>query len=294
LDETRRPDAETGTSGTATEALRFTTPAFTPAGLAYDAVSRRFIVGDRQARKLTVVDEFSHQIANLAGAQATGFGEIGALEIDSREGNLWVVTAAGSEASQGTTTLHKLQLISARALTSFTPPAEAGPARFTDVAVTPQGTVLAVDAEGRRVFRLRARGRALEVAASLGEMTPLSLAPAPDGVVYVTHGDGIQRVDLESRRASAVSAAPGVSLAGIARIRWHDRKLIGIQRTGAAGHRAVRLTLSRDGRRVTRTDVLDPSIDAASPSATCISGDGLYYLAAGADGQMVVRRVELE
>jgi hypothetical protein len=203
------------------------------------------------------------------------------------------VTADGPQASNGRTTLHKLQLISARALTSFAPAEDAGPARFTDVAVTPEGTVLAVDAAGRRLFRLRPGATALQQAASLGDRTPLSLAPAPGNVVYVTHEDGIQRVDLASRDATDVAAAAGVSLAGIGRIRWHGRALIGIQRAGAEGHRAVRLTLNSSGRRVTKIDVLDPSIDAASPGATCISSDGLYYLAA-ADGQMIIRRVELD
>jgi hypothetical protein len=275
------------------EALRFTTAAFTPAGLAYDAVSRRFIVGDRQARKLAVVDEFSHHVANLAGSQATGFGEIAALEIDAREGNLWVVTGDGPEASNGKTTLHKLQLISARALTSFTPPDNAGQARFTDVAIAADGTVLALDAVGRRLFRLRPRGTELQHAASLGDRTPRSLAPTRGDVVYVTHEDGIQRVDLASGQATDVAVGAGVSLAGIGRIRWHGRALVGIQRAGA-GHRAVRLALDGSGRRVTRLEVLDPSIEAASPAATCISSDGLYYLAAGADGQMIIRRVELE
>ena len=96
------------------ESLRFTTPPFTPAGLAYDAVSRRFIVGDRDARKLAVVDEFSQHVANLASAQSTGFGQITALEMDSRLGNLWVVSADDPQ-----TRLHKLQLVSGRSLGSY-------------------------------------------------------------------------------------------------------------------------------------------------------------------------------
>lgn len=276
------------------ETLRFTTPAFTPGGLAYDAVSRRFIVGDTQARKLTVVDEFSHHIANLAGSQATGFGEIAALEIDPREGNLWVVTADAASESAGQTTLHKLQLISARALAAFRPPDSAGAARLTDVAVTSQGTVLALDALGQRVFRLKPRGKALEVAVSLDELAPLSIAPAPDDVVYISHPAGIRRVVLGSGTATDVAAGPDVSIEGITRIRWYASALVGIQRTASGGHRAVRLTLSRNGRRVTSVEVLDPSIEAASPAAACISGEGLYYLAPGAGGEMVVRRVALE
>lgn len=277
----------------AAETLRFTAPAFTPAGLAYDAVSRRFIVGDRRARKLAVVDEFSHQVANLAGAGATGFGEIAAIEIDAREGNLWVVTAEEPGASAGTTTLHKLQLISGRALAAFTPAGDAGPARLADVAVT-QGTVLSLDAAGRRLYRLRPGGRALELAASLGTVRPLSLAPAPGDVVYVSHEDGIQRVELASGDAAAVASDTEVPLAGLARIRWYGHALVGVQRTGAGGYRAVRLKLSRNGRSVTGIEVLDPAIEAASPEATCISGDGLFYLVPGGSSEMVVRRVELK
>ncbi len=81
------------TSGDASDALRFTTIAFTPAGLAYDRVSNRFIVGDFEARKLTVVDEASQRVANLAAASSAGFGTIGALEIDAHEGDLWVVSS---------------------------------------------------------------------------------------------------------------------------------------------------------------------------------------------------------
>ena len=87
--------AEPAIVASALEQLRFTTPQFTPAGLAYDAVSRRFVVGDRAGRKLAVVDEFSQHVANLAGAQTSGFGDIAAVEIDARQGNLWVVSSGG-------------------------------------------------------------------------------------------------------------------------------------------------------------------------------------------------------
>jgi hypothetical protein len=54
--------------GEAGEALRFSAAPFTPAGFAYDAVSGRFIVGDRESRKLSVVGERSHNATNLASA----------------------------------------------------------------------------------------------------------------------------------------------------------------------------------------------------------------------------------
>ena len=136
--------ADAAVVSVALDQLRFTTPRFTPAGLAYDAVSRRFVVGDRQGRKLAVVDEFSQHVANLAGAQTSGFGEIAAIEIDPRQGDLWVVSSDGTR-----TSLHKLQLISGRLLSTYPIAEELAPASLGDVAMargvrcsrsTPPGT----------------------------------------------------------------------------------------------------------------------------------------------------------
>jgi hypothetical protein len=273
--------------------LRFNTLPFTPAGLAYDAVSRRFIVGDRQARKLAVVDEFSHQIANLASAQATGFADVAALEIDPREGNLWVVTADENGTPKAGTTLHKLQLISGRALASLSPPPAAGSARFTDVAITPRGLVVVVDQAGRRLYQLRPGARALELVATLGDVVPFSVAPGPSDVAYVTHEAGIARVELRSGAVSTVTAAQKVTLTGLERLRWHAGSLVGLQKLSDGTHRAVRLTLNREGRRVSALQVLDSDIRSASPAATSISGNELFYLTQGEAGEMIVRRIAL-
>ena len=168
----KSPAAEPAIVSSALEQLRFSTPQFTPAGLAYDAVSRRFVVGDRQGRKLAVVDEFSQHVANLAGAQTSGFGEIAAIEIDARQGELWVVSSDGSR-----TSLHKLQLISGRLLSTYRSP-EARAGEPGDVAVAPTGTVLALDTAGHRLFRLPPRATALELAVTLPDSGPVSIAPA--------------------------------------------------------------------------------------------------------------------
>jgi hypothetical protein len=176
------------------EAVRFETLPFTPAGLAYDAVSRRFIVADRRARRLAVVDEFSRHVANLASAQSAGFGDIAALEIDPRQGDLWVVSADGSRS-----TLHKLQLISGRALASYVPPEGSGIVDFVDVAATPDNGVLVLDRARHRIFHLRPKAAALELSFTLPDDRPTTIAPAGDQVTYVAHAGGISRVDLSAR-----------------------------------------------------------------------------------------------
>jgi hypothetical protein len=282
--------------GAAEEALRFTTPAFTPAGLAYDAVSDRYIVGDRDARKLTVVDEASQRVANLAGAQSAGFGEIGAFEIDPHEGDLWVVS---SDPNRRSSTLHKLQLISGRVLYALPLDESFGAARFGDVAVTPRSTVLALDVEGRRVFRALPKARALELAATLDVPEPLSIAPQSDTVAYVSHGSGILRLDLAARTARPVAASKDVDVTGLARLRWHGGSLVGVQRLADGTCRIVRLQLDPNGQRVRSAEVLDADLRMADPTAAALSGDGFYYLAGtgtfgGIAVDSVVRRVGIK
>ena len=273
----------------ALESLRFAVPQFTPAGLAYDAVSRRFVVGDRLGRKLAVVDEFSQHVANLAGAQTSGFGEIAALEIDTRQGYLWVVSSEGTK-----TSLHKLQLISGRLLTAYQVPDALAPVSFGDVAVAGGGAVLALDTAGHRLFRLPAGATAAQVVVTLPDTSPSSIAPGEDGVVYAATASGIVRVDIAARSTSPVKEAKGIDLSGLTRIRWHRGALAGLQKTSEGPYRAVRITLDRLGRRATALDVLDPSISIANPTAATIVGGVLYYLANGNGSEMIVRRVTLK
>ena len=83
---------------------RFSTEGFTLGGLAYDAVSRRFLVGDRLGRKLIVVAEGANHAVDFVRAASAGFRDIAAIEIDVKRGDLWVVSAAPADGA----TLHKL------------------------------------------------------------------------------------------------------------------------------------------------------------------------------------------
>jgi hypothetical protein len=289
---------EPALAGDAAEALRFTTITFTPAGLAYDRVSNRFIVGDRDASKLTVVDEASRRVANLAGAQSAGFGSLAGLEIDAKEGDLWVVSTG--DQSTPAPTLHKLQLISGRVLYAVALDSSFGPARFADIAVTPRSSVLVLDAAGRRVFVVPPKARRLELAMALRVTNPSSLAPESESVVYIAHQDGILRADLAAGKSVPVTAPKTMSLAGLARLRWHRGALFGVQTSGDGTYRIVQLKLDASGHRITGVEVLDRSLRMTDPTAAALAGDVLYYLAApstndsGMRSETVVRRVTVK
>ena len=288
-------EPEPALAGDAAEALRFTTIAFTPAGLAYDRVSNRFIVGDRDASKLTVVDEASQRVANLAAAQSAGFGSLGGLEIDAKEGDLWVVSTG--DQSTPAPTLHKLQLISGRVLYAVVLEPSFGPARFADIAVTPRSSVLVLDAAGRRVFVASPKARRLELAMELSVTNPSSLAPESESVLYIAHQGGILRADLAAGKSAPLTAPKAVSLAGLTRLRWHRGALFGVQRSGDGTYRIVQLKLDASGHRITGVEVLDRSLRMTDPTAAALAGDVLYYLAAPSTNdsamrsETVVRRV---
>jgi hypothetical protein len=274
------------------DTIRFEAINFVAAGLAYDAVSRRFVVGDRDGRKLFVVDQRSRRANDLVGAISAGFHAIAGLDIDPRRGDLWVVTV--EDGQPGAAALHKLQLVSGRLLATLEVPAALLPARFTDVAVTPDGTVLALDAAAGRIFRARFGSRALGVAATLDAREVMSLAPARNGTVYVSHRAGLLRVDLDSRKSSRVSPQKSsVDVSGLERIRWRNGSLVAVQRGDGATCRVVRLALNRSGRRVLSSETLEASAPASAATAATLAGDAFYYVAIGTAGDKVVRRLPL-
>jgi hypothetical protein len=242
-------------------------------GLAYDAVSGRFIVGDARERRLLVLGERSGRVSSLAGIDA-GFNEIGALEIDAGEGDLWVVST--SSESQ-TATVHKLQLISGRVLSAIPLPPELGTGRLADVAVTPQ-SVLVLDAAGRRILRVAKKGKTLETAVRLPTSQVTSLAPAPDGIAYAAFDGGLLRIDLAAKSMSVVEPAQRVDVNRLSWVRWLRGSLVGLQKDAGGAMRAVRIRLDDSGRSARALDVLDEGWVAAGPTSAALVGSTLHYL----------------
>jgi hypothetical protein len=265
------------------DSLPFDAPNLEPLGLARDAVSRRFVVGDRKGRRLLVIDEVSRHVVNYVSAASAGFyDEVTAFTIDGRRGDLWVASANGG-ADAATSILHKLQLVSGRMLSEV--PAPAGTAvRFVDVTVTPDGTVYALDAAGSRLFRLRPGARALEPVMRVEAQQLTAVTAMDDRVLYVAADKGLLRVDLGARAATLVKSVE--ELTGFQSLAWRAGALIGVEAV-ASSSLIVRVPLDATGTRAQPRHVL-----AASPTATvgALGGDSYYYLAGG----QTIRRVKLK
>jgi hypothetical protein len=260
------------------DAARFSTPAFTPGGLAYDAVSKRFLFGDAVGRRLFVVGEGSERTLDLVRADSAGFDAVAAIAIDARRGDLWVASS-GADGKAGA--VHRLQLVSGRALSNVAVPGGTGPVLLQDIAITSDGEVLILDRATPRILVLRRGATAPEVLMPLRTPDPVSLAVADDGgLAYVAHADGITRIDLRARRATALDAK-SAALGGFEFIRWHRGALVGSQPQPDGTHGLVRLQLAREGRAVGAATLIDRTPADGKAAFAAMSGGDLYYLLTG-------------
>jgi hypothetical protein len=286
----RAPDAPRApVAPTIEDAIRLPPVSMTPAGLAHDSVSGRFVIADRQRRKLVVVDERSHHLVDLVGAESAGFNDITALVIDARRGDLWVVSAAETDgATTATTVLHRVQLVSGRPLAAWPLPRSFGAARFGDVDVGNADTVFVLDVVGKRIFPVAPRtgrfGKPVDV--PFEGLTSLTIVGDHDA--YIAHGAGIARVSLADGRLVPLRAPRGVELKGFERIRWNRGRLVGIQQMSDGSHKPVRLRLAASGTQVTASEVIQPATPIDDPTTVAVSDDAFYFVTRESPGGVIV------
>jgi hypothetical protein len=253
-------------------ALSFSAPGVEPFALAHDAVSRRFVLGDRKAHRLLIVDEVSRNVVNFVSAASAGFYEqLTAFTIDARRGDLWVASARGS-GDAAESIVHKLQLVSGRALMEARAPEQSGPIRFVAVAATPDGTVFAVDGLGARLFRLRPGARTFETVMKLDVGGDVALAAMDDRVLYVGSARGLARIDPAARSATPVKSKE--DLGGFVSLFSYAGTLVGVERV-AGSFLVVRVRLDPAGARVQARQVLATS---TGTTAGALAADSFYYL----------------
>ncbi|MGB2715217.1 MAG: hypothetical protein WBC51_13625 [Vicinamibacterales bacterium] len=263
------------------EPLPSTLASVIPAGLVYDAVSRRFIIGNRNENNLIVYDDVFKRATNMVGAESAGFYGLSAIEIDTQRGDLWV---ANSSVARGAT-LHKLQLVSGRVLFELPLPGDLGPATLVDAAVRTDGQVLLLDSQGRRLLAVSPAHRAVERVMSIDVEAPVSLALSNGKFAFVAHREGLLRVDLSTRTAVRVRSAP----TGLIRIRTAGKSLVAVQ-AGEKGLRLVRLRLDAAAATIARLDVIDSAAAMPDPSGITVANGFVYYLTE-TGGAAAIRRV---
>ncbi len=235
-------------------------------------MSRRFVIGDRRANRLLIVDEVTKNTVNYVSASSAGFyDELTAFSIDARRGDLWVTSARGT-GDEAASVVHKLQLVSGRTLLEARAAEKSGAVRLVGVAATPDGTVYALDAAGNRLFRALPGSRTFTEVMRFDSAIGSAIAAVDDTTLYVAGAKGLLRVDPIAKSAAAVKTPE--QLTGFESLVWRSGSLLGVERV-AESYLVVRVKLDPAGTRAQPRQIL-----AASPTVTVgtLAGDSFYYL----------------
>jgi hypothetical protein len=247
----------------------FPSPPDPTTGLAYDAVSRRWLMSDRSTAGLLVVDEISHRVVPLVSGAGAGFyATLAAFRIDARRGDLWVVSSR-QDGDHVESVLHKLQLVSGRPIFEVQA-TSLGDVRLVDVAVDQSGTVYALDAADSRILRVRPGSRTFELVTRINVSSPTAFDVVDDRTAFVAGADGVSRVDFSTGRTSLLKAPQ--PLDGVAALDAGTGALFVLQQS-SDGERLIRCKLDMTGRAIGSTTVVD------SATAMARAGDKLYYVA---------------
>jgi sugar lactone lactonase YvrE len=230
--------------------------------------------------------------AVLAGGPETGFepltraSEVGAgvfgLAWDARRSALWAVAAVGeqtpgSENEEDASALLRIDPDDGRILALYGAPSDA---RLGDVALGPDGTVYVSDSLAGQVLRLKPGAPTLErfvVSPELGSAQ--GMAVRGRALIVADYATGLHRVDLDSGAVEPIAVPSSLADAGIDGLADDGRSLY-VTQNGTTPERILRLTLSRDSRRVTRVRVLMAARpDAADLALLAIAGDELVFSA---------------
>jgi hypothetical protein len=270
--------------GVVEEAARFVTSRFAAGGLAYDAVSGRFVFGDLHGRKLIVAQDGVDHAVDFVRSESAGFYQVMSLAIDVPRGDLWVASA---ETGGGAGAVHKVQLISGRPLKKYDVAADLQPVRLVDLAVGSAGTILALDAVSGRVLRVSPRAEQMQSLVQVKAETPASITMGRDEqVAYVAHREGLSRIDLASHRVTRLRGPKDVELGGFERIRWYRDALVGIQKATDGSRRIVRLQLNPAGRAIVSATMIQETVASGDgPVFATVSDNQFSYLvSSAADG----------
>jgi hypothetical protein len=198
------------------------------------------------------------------------------VHVDPADHSVWASTDAGLK--QQPELLHFDR--SGRLLERYPSPGKM-PCDLNDLVLHGQHDVFTTDTEGHHLYRFDRGSHAFS------QVTLFRPVFYPNGItlsggerlLFVADMLGVVRLDLRTNESQDVDPGQRNTLSGIDGLYWYRGELIGVQ-YGTGKYRVMRWRLSRDGRRVTQSEVLEyrtPLVD--DPTTGAIYRDVFYFIA---------------
>jgi hypothetical protein len=245
-----------------------------PEGLAYDE-KRNFYYLSSLNRKKIVKFDAEGRVSDFVPGDRYGLLPVLGIRLDPTDGTVW----ADSFEDAGRTEL--LHFDSTGKLLGRYSPKDHAKRGFNDLVLRKDGEVITTDSLNNQVLRFDSRSQTfapLAIYRTLFYPNGIALAD-DDQTLYVADAVGIVKLDLRSGESRDVDPGARNTLAGADGLYWHKGSLIAIQ-NGIGSPRVAAFKLSKDGNRVTQTQVLENHTQfTALPTTGAIHGSDFYFIA---------------
>lgn len=263
--------------------LAFTDPEkdLIPEGLAYDPFRDVFYLSSLHHRKIVQIAR-NGVISDFVPENRYALLPVLGIRVAPKDATIW----ANSATDEGKSELLHFAA-DGQLLGRYTPPSP-GKHGLNDLVVLPDGSVITTDSLSNDVYHFNPVTKAfdaLKVHRPLIQPNGITLSDDP-GIVYFADQLGVVRYDVVKGITTDVEPGPENTLSGVDGLYWYRGGLIAIQ-NGIGSARIARFSLSKDGRRAGKADVLENrSTFTTLPTTGALRGDEFFFIAnSGIDNQ---------
>jgi sugar lactone lactonase YvrE len=258
-----------------------------PEGIAFDPASGTWFVSSVHERKI-VQRAADGAVSDFVAEGQDGLWAVLGLAVDAKRRRLWACTAAVpemkgfDESLRGRSGVFEYDLATRKLLAKHLAPSDGRPHAIGDLAISPDGDVVASDSQGSAIYRAPRGSDALDVLVPAGVFrSPQGMAFSTDGSrLYVAdYGGGLSIVDTKTKARRDVAAPDSVVTLGIDGLALRGREIV-VTQNGIRPHRVSRLVLDESGERITSGEILlmnDPRF--SEPTLGTIVGDAFVFVA---------------
>jgi sugar lactone lactonase YvrE len=245
-------------------------PDLFPEGIAADPDRHIFYVGSMHHRKIVRLS-VTGEVHDFVKADRYGLAPVGGIRVDPDDHTVWAATDSAEF----------VHVDENGALIERFATSDEGPHILNDLVVRNRREIYLTDTRANRVYRFDRGSHTFNAVALHRRLfAPNGITLAEEGnVLYVADSLGVIRFDLRTNVARDVDPGRANTLAGIDGLYFYENSLVAVQ-YGTGAFRVVRCRLSRDGRHVTSTEVIERGTPlVASPTTGAIVGRQFYFIA---------------
>ncbi len=255
--------------------------------IAWDPKRQKFLVGSVREGKIYLAGKDGKLQEFISPADGSGLWSVYAMAVDAERDLLYVSTASAlyfkgfRQEDFNKSGIFKFKLSTGKLLEKFLLPTNQGTRSFSSLTVGKNGKVFAADGLRNEIYTID--GSQLKLVVANPNLTSIrGLAVNDEGSIlyFADYSLGIFGADIKEGSGFPLGHDPShLVLGGIEGLYWYDGNLVAIE-NGMSPKRIIRLSLSADGKSVTRMmplDVANPAFEL--PTYGTMVGSDLYFIA---------------